>query len=174
MYLNDLLDHSKLRLNYPTPKIPKNCPRHDIKSGKTPRSGKAREGQKSGYFPASKGARGQRPHGSPVAKSWLNRSHLLTMKCFPMDPQTPKCIPGGSKSSFWCLIINNTTIWYLFSTEVIKFLLIKGVKIELRSKYAWVLQLLCLPCLSFHTVDSKKSETLKKTYCTNGTCFWYL
>ena len=25
-----------------------------------------------------------------------------------------------------------------------------------------------------HTVDSKKSETLKKTYRTNGTCFWYL
>ena len=126
--------HSKLRLNYLLPKIPKNCPRHDIKSGKTPRSGKAREGQKSGCFPASKGARDQRPHGSPVAKLWLNRIHLLTLKCFQMDPQTPKCIPGGSKSSFWCLIINNTTIWCLFPTEVIKFLLIKGVKIELQLK----------------------------------------
>ena len=126
--------HSKLRPNYPPPKIPKNCPRHDIKSGKTPRSGKAREGQKSGCFPASKGARGQRLHGSPVAKLWLNRIHLLPLKCFPMDPQTPKCIPGGSKSSFWCLMINNTTIWYLFSTKVIKFLLIKREKIELQWK----------------------------------------
>ena len=62
------LRHSKLRPNYPLPKIPKNCPRHDIKSGKTPRSGKAREGQKSGCFPASKGTSGQRPHGSSVAK----------------------------------------------------------------------------------------------------------
>ena len=126
--------HSKLRPNYPLPKIPKNCPRHDIKSGKTPRSGKAREGQKSGCFPASKGARGQRPHGSSVAKLWLNRIHLLTLKCFQMDPQTPKCILGGSKSSFWFLITNITTIWYLFTTEVIKFQLIKGVKIELQWK----------------------------------------
>ena len=46
--------HSKLRPNYPTPKIPKNCTGHQIKSGNSPRSGKVREGQKSGCSPASK------------------------------------------------------------------------------------------------------------------------
>ena len=68
MLIQSNANHSKLRPNYPPPKIPKNYTRHDIKSGKTPRSGKAREGQKSGCFPASKGARGQRPHGSSEAK----------------------------------------------------------------------------------------------------------
>ena len=45
---------SKLMPNYLTPKIPKNCTGHQIKSGNSPRSGKVREGQKSGCSPASK------------------------------------------------------------------------------------------------------------------------
>ena len=72
--------HSKLRPNYPTPKIPKNCPRHDIKSGKSPRSGKAREGQKSGCSPASKGARGQKPYGPKIAKMSLKKAHFFDSK----------------------------------------------------------------------------------------------
>ena len=77
---NKILVHSKLRPNYPMPKIPKNCPRHDIKSGNSPRSGKVRRHQKSGCFPASKGARGQKPNGSTMTKMHLNRIHLLTQK----------------------------------------------------------------------------------------------
>ena len=49
-----MTQHSELRPNYPTPKIPKNCASHNIKSGKSPRYGKVREGQKSGCFPESK------------------------------------------------------------------------------------------------------------------------
>ena len=82
--------HSKLRPNYPTPKIPKNCTSQDIKSGKSPRSGKVREDQKSGCFPASKRARGQKLHSIKVSKKHLELMHLLTLKCVPKGPQSTK------------------------------------------------------------------------------------
>ena len=66
-----LTSHSKLRPNYPTPKIPKNCTSQDIKSGNSPRSGKVREGQKSGCFPGSKRENGQKPNGQEVTKMYL-------------------------------------------------------------------------------------------------------
>ena len=60
--------HSELRPNYPTPKIPKNCTRLDIKSGNSPRCGKVREGQKSGCFPGSKRENGQKPNWTKLTK----------------------------------------------------------------------------------------------------------
>ena len=62
MLSNANANHSKLRLNYPTPKIPKNCASHQIKSGKSPRYREVREGQKSGCSPGSKRENGQKPN----------------------------------------------------------------------------------------------------------------
>ena len=53
--------HSKLRPNYPLPQIPKNCTGHETKSGKTPRCGKVREGQKSICSPGSNWDNCQKP-----------------------------------------------------------------------------------------------------------------
>ena len=67
------INHSKLRLNYPTPKIPKNCASHQIKSGKSPKYRKVREGQKSGCSPGSNRENSQKPHWQTVTKMHLKR-----------------------------------------------------------------------------------------------------
>ena len=75
------------------PKIPKNYTDHEIKSGKSPRSGKVRGGQKSGCFPASKRARGQKLHSIKVSKKHLELMLLLTLKCVLKGPQSTKMYP---------------------------------------------------------------------------------
>ena len=72
--------HSKLRPIYPMPKIPKNYPRLDIKTGKSPRCGKVRKGQKSGCFPRSNRDNGQKPHWTKLTKMDLESIHLLALK----------------------------------------------------------------------------------------------
>ena len=72
--------HSKLRPIYPPPKIQKNYPRQDIKTGKSPRSGKVRKGQKSGCFPRSNRENGQKPNWTKLTKIDLKGSHLLALK----------------------------------------------------------------------------------------------
>ena len=72
--------HSKLRPIYPPPKIQKNYPRQDIKTGKCPRSEKVREGQKSGCFPTSERENGQKPHWTKFPKMDLKYIQLLTLK----------------------------------------------------------------------------------------------
>ena len=73
-------EHSKLRPIYPPPKIQKNYPRQDIKTGKSPRSGKVGEGQKSGCFPRSNRENGQKPNWTKLTKIDLKGSHLLALK----------------------------------------------------------------------------------------------
>ena len=72
--------HSKLRPIYPPPKIQKNYPRQDIKTGKCPRSEKVREGQKSGCFPTSERENGQKPYWTKLTKMDLKWIHLLALK----------------------------------------------------------------------------------------------
>ena len=82
--------HSKLRPNYPTPKIPKNCASHQIKSGKSPRYRKVREGQKSGCSPGSNRENSQKPHWQTVTKMHLKRINFLTLECVPKGSQGTK------------------------------------------------------------------------------------
>jgi hypothetical protein len=75
------------------PKIQKNYPRLDIKIGKSPSCGKVREHKKNGCFPASKGVRGRRPHGSTETKLYLKRLCFWALECVSRGPQGPKMYP---------------------------------------------------------------------------------
>ena len=66
---DSIILHNKLRPIYPPPKIQKNYPRQDIKTGKCPRSEKVRKGQKSGCFPTSERENGQKPYWTKLAKN---------------------------------------------------------------------------------------------------------
>ena len=57
----------------PRQKIPKNFSSHQIKSGKSPRYRKVREGQKSGCSPGSNRENSQKPHWQTVTKMHLKR-----------------------------------------------------------------------------------------------------
>ena len=71
---------SKLRFTNPLPKMQKNYPRQDIKIGKSPRSEKARKGQKSGCFPTSERENGQKPNCTKLTKIDVECIHLLAQK----------------------------------------------------------------------------------------------
>ena len=78
--------HSKLRLIYPTPKIQKNYPRQDIKTGSSLTCIKARKAKKMGSCPKSKGFIGQKPTGVQGTKIHLKKSQILATKHALMGP----------------------------------------------------------------------------------------
>ena len=65
--------HSKLRPIYPKTNRLKNYPGKILEIGKSPRWVKVRNGQKSGCFPTSERARGQKPPRPTVTKFYPNR-----------------------------------------------------------------------------------------------------
>ena len=87
--------HSKLRPIYPKTKMPKNCPRLDIKTGASLRCEKVRKNQKRVCSPKEWGFIGPKPPRSILAKYDLKRGCFLLLKTGPKGSISPKnCLKG--------------------------------------------------------------------------------
>ena len=81
-----------------------------------------------------------------------------------------------TKLSFFHLTEIKKTMQYHFWCQLSTLLTIKLCKMCFFLSHYWLPALIQNSYVIHtpYTVDSKKSETLKKTYHTNRTCFWYL
>ena len=119
-----------MRPIYPKTKMPKNCPRLDIKTGASLRCEKVRKNQKRVCSPKEWGFIGPKPPRSILAKYDLKRGCFLLLKTGPKESISSKnCLKGLWLTIKLHDITSSSTFVNDFLPEQVKYLLKKGTNL---------------------------------------------